>query len=252
MLRNFKTTGRCLLAWVMMCCIGLSGRWALAEEGDRYVGDLGLGGYQISRIAGTDAKPTLFPYIYGDYGHFYGRVDTFGYKAMPMGFGHLELSTRISFEGFRPTQSALSRRESPRLMGLGTFQETPWGGLFVYAFRDAVSGGSMLDVTYAAEFNWGRLTVYPELGLTRRSARYVQHLYGVTADQSQLAGVTAYAAGASTVPTAGWAMELPINDRYKWVGEVKRRWLDHSITQSPLVLHKTQDSVLLSLARVFP
>ena len=45
---------------------------------------------------------------------------------------------------------------------------------------------------------------------------------------------------------------MPINDRYKWVGEVKRRWLDHSITQSPLVLHKTQDSVLLSLARVFP
>jgi hypothetical protein len=35
------------------------------------------------------------------------------------------------------------------------------------------------------------------------------------------------------------------------VAEVKHRWLDGSITQSPLVLKKSQDSVLLSLARVY-
>jgi outer membrane protein len=96
------------------------------------------------------------------------------------------------------------------------------------------------------------LTVYPELGLTRRSNRYVQHLYGVSAEQAALGGVQSYVPGSSVVPNAGWAMEWPINDHYKWVAEVKRRWLDRSITQSPLVLHKTQDSVLLSLTRVYP
>jgi outer membrane protein len=64
-------------------------------------------------------------------------------------------------------------------------------------------------------------------------------------------GVGLYAPGGSNVPNAGWAMEYPINDHYKWVTEVKRRWLDASLTQSPLVVRKTQDSFLLSLNRVY-
>ena len=228
-----------------------AGLAAQAEEALSYRGDVGVGAYQISRVAGNDAKPTWFPYLYGDLGRWYARVDTFGYKAMPLGYGHVELSTRVSFEGYRPTQAALPRRDSPRLMGLGTFQETPWGGLFLYAFHDAASGGTMLDATYAAEFQWGAWTIYPELGWTRRSARYVQHLYGVSADQSTQTGLTPYAARVSSVPSAGWTLERPIGEHYKWVAEVKHRWLDGSITQSPLVLKKSQDSVLLSLARVY-
>jgi outer membrane protein len=220
-------------------------------EAARYSGDLGLGFYRLQRIAGAQGENTWFPYIYGDHGRWYGRVDTFGYKALPLGYGHLELSTRISFEGYRPLQPSLQSRSAPHLLGLGTFQETPWGGLFAYAFKDTLSGGYMLDATYAAEFHWGPLAIYPEVGITRRSASYVQHLYGVNAQQSQTSGVGVYVPGGSNVPNAGWAMEYPINDHYKWVTEVKRRWLDASMTQSPLVLRKTQDSFLLSLNRVY-
>ena len=220
-------------------------------QAPHYSGDLGLGFYRLLRIAGVYGENTWFPYIYGDYGRWYGRVDTFGYKAMPLGYGHLELSTRISFEGYRPIQPGLQKRGAPHLLGLGTFQETPWGGLFAYAFKDTVSGGHMLDFTYAAEFHLGRLAVYPEAGITRRSASYVQHLYGVNAQQAAASGVGIYAPGGSNVPNAGWAMEYPINDHYKWVGEVKRRWLDASMNQSPLVMRKTQDSFLLSLNRVY-
>jgi MipA family protein len=216
-----------------------------------YSGDLGVGFYRLLKIAGVYSENTWFPYIYGDYGNWYGRVDTFGYKAMPLGYGHIELSTRISFEGYRPFQRDLQRRSAPHLLGLGTFQETPWGGLFAYAYKDTVSGGYMLDATYAAEFHVGRLSIYPEAGITRRSASYVQHLYGVNAQQSAASGVAFYAPGGSNVPNAGWAMEYPVTDHYKWVTEVKRRWLDASMTQSPLVLRKTQDSVLLSLNRVY-
>jgi outer membrane protein len=221
------------------------------EESPHYTGDLGLGFYRLLRIAGVYGENTWFPYVYGDYGRWYGRVDTFGYKALPLGYGHLELSTRVSFEGYRPNQPGLQRRSAPHLLGLGTFQETPWGGLFAYAFKDIVSGGHMLDVTYAAEFHVGRWAVYPEAGITRRSASYVQHLYGVNARQSEASGVGFYAPGGSNVPNAGWAMEYPISDHYKWVTEVKRRWLDASLTQSPLVMRKVQDSFLLSLNRVY-
>jgi outer membrane protein len=222
-----------------------------AQEAWRYSGDVGLGVYRIDTIAGQNESSVMFPYLYGDWGPFYARVDTFGYKALPLGYGHLELSTRISFEGYRPTQAAWAKRSSPRLLGLGTFQETPVGGFFAYAFHDTVSGGAMLDTTYAAELDWGRLTLYPQLGLTRRSSAYVQHLYGVSPAQSDSAGVSPYQATASTVPNAGVAIEWSLSEHTKLAGEFKRRWLDHAQTASPMVFKKEQNSLLLAWVRTY-
>jgi outer membrane protein len=247
----FKYRMAAMILAVSALLVGGQVAFAQAPDQDAFKGDLGLGAYRIDNIAGAGEGAALFPYIYGDWGRWYGRVDTFGYKAVPMGYGHLELSTRISFEGYRPVQSGLGKRASPRLLGVGTFQETPVGGFFLYAFHDTVSGGAMLDATYAAEFQWRALTVYPELGLTRRSASYVQHLYGVSGAESALASVPAYMAGASTVPNAGWAMEWKLGGDYKWVGEFKRRWLDRGISQSPLVQKATQNSVLLAVVRAY-
>lgn len=241
-------------SWVTslgLLAIGLANFPAQAQPAGSYSGDAGLGVYRIDTPAGQPQSATVFPYLYGDWGSLYARVDTFGLKTMPMGYGHLELSARISFEGYHPVQSGLAARSSPRLLGLGTFQETPIGGFFLYGFHDMVSGGAMWDATYAAEFNVGHLTLYPQVGLTHRSQAYVQHLYGVSAAETGTSGVPAYQANASNIPNAGLAMEWVLDERYKLVGEVKRRWLDRAVTASPLVHRSTQNSVLLALTRTF-
>jgi MipA family protein len=216
------------------------------------VGDVGMAVYRTPQIAASTEKPTtVLPYVYADYGALYARVDTFGYKLTPMGAGHLELVTRLSFEGYQPTNSAIGKRERPKPIGVGTFQETPYGGFFAYAFHDASSGGSLLDASYAAELQFGGLHVYPQLGFERRDRKYVEALYGVSAAESARSGLTAYAANNSITPNAAVALEYPLFDSLKLTFQVRKKWLDKSINDSPLVNSKQQTSSFLAISQTF-
>jgi hypothetical protein len=83
------------------------------------------------------------PYVYGDWGRFFGRIDTFGVRTVPVGCGHLEVVARISTAGFDA--------DVPALRGL----------------RDR---GDPVPVA-----------LYPLLGIEYRSGAYVRHLYGIDA-----------------------------------------------------------------------
>jgi len=89
-----------------------------AQEEARLQGDMGLALHNspsITRSAGKDNA--IVPYIYADYGNFYSRVDTLGYKAMPLGNGHLEVATRVSVEGYRAADSNIGSRSKPVRVG---------------------------------------------------------------------------------------------------------------------------------------
>lgn len=169
---------------------------AHADEAPRFVGDLGAGVERTQASApGAPARTWALPYAYGDFGSLFVRADTFGAKLVPVGWGALELVARISTEGTDADGPGLAHRTNPRPVGLGTFQETPWGGVFADAFVDTVSGGSLLEASYAAELPLGPLTLYPQAGLVRRSARYDAHLFDVRA--------------ASATPVLQLSAELP-------------------------------------------
>ncbi len=236
----------------MLIAMALCATAAWSQAAPKLEGDIGRAAYRTPPVARTaDRSTVVLPYVYADYGAFYGRVDTFGYKATPLGKGHLELAARVSVEGYRPGDAAFGKRATPVPIGLGTFQETPYGAFFAYGFHDATSGGTLLDLSYAAEFSVGPLHVYPLAGIERRSARYVDHLYGVNAAEALRAGVAAYSPGASTTPSAGIALDYPVAERLKLTAQVRRRWLDRSITASPLVDAKAQTSGLVAIARSF-
>ncbi len=175
----------------------------------------------VTRTA--DKTNTVLPYLYADYGNFYARVNTFGYKAVPLGSGHLELAARVSVEGYRAADHGIGDRSTPVPVGLGTFQETSYGAFFLYGFHDTVSGGSLLDLMYAAEISAGPIEVYPQLGLERRSARYVQHLYGVSATEAAQSGLSSYAPGKAYSPYLGVALEYPLPDKLKLSLQVTNR-----------------------------
>lgn len=215
-------------------------------------GDLGLALYRTPPVTRTADRSTLaLPYVYAGYGAWYGRVDTFGYKALPTGQGHLELAARVSTEGYRPSDATLDKRATPRPVGLGSFQETSIGAFFLYAFRDTVSGGTLIDLSYAAELGLGPVQVYPQAGVERRSARYAQHLYGISAAEALRSGLARHEAGHSVTPNVAIAVDYPLGQELKFTGQIRRRWLDRSMTDSPLVNTKTQTSGFLALTRSF-
>lgn len=225
---------------------------AAAQTAERLQGDVGLGLYNTPAITRTvDKSTSVLPYLYADLGRFYARVNTFGYKAVPMGNGHVELAARVSFEGYRSADRGIGERSDPVPVGLGTFQETPYGAFFLYAFRDTVSGGTLLDLMYAAELSAGPFQLYPQLGMERRSARYVQHLYGVSATEATQSGLSRWAPGSAVSPYIALAAQWPLQADLNLTFQVTKKWLGRGLTDSPLVDSSSQTSGLLALTHVF-
>ena len=152
-----------LLLFALLYFFDLSG--ALSQtiesqsEGDlkeRIQGDIGVAVYYQNSLTHTGESSTqILPYAYFDYDRFFARIDTFGFKTIPIGMGYLEIVGRYNQEGFTPKSSPytlLNPRNLPVPLGLGTFQLTPYGAFFIYGFNDfnASKGGKMAEFTYAA------------------------------------------------------------------------------------------------------
>jgi outer membrane protein len=208
---------------------------AHADVAPHYVGDLGLGVERTQASApGASARTWALPYAYGDLGPLFVREDTFGAKLAPLGWGSLEVVGRVSTEGSDADGPGFAHRSNPRPVGLGTFQETPWGGVFVDAFVDTVSGGTLLEASYAAEVPAGPAALYPQAGLTRRSARYEAHLHDVRA--------------ASTTPVLQLSGELPIAGAWVALAHVQWEPFDDAVRASPRVDARSRTSALFALA----
>ena len=242
----FKLTGFLALLMGTAC--------AHAQD-EGFKGELGgMLTHSSAMVTGASASSSAMPYVYGDWGRFYGRVDTLGVRTLALGTGHLELATRISTEGFEARKTAypaLGDRRSPTPIGLGTFQRTPLGGLFAYLMHDPASGGQFAELSWAAKFMLGPVSVYPQMGLQYRSSDYVNHLYGVSVAQAAATGLTAYRADRSVVPQASLHMTLPLTGPWSLQVQARYRGLDSAIQNSPLVHAREQTSGLLALTRTW-
>ncbi len=208
---------------------------ARAGDAPRWIGDLGIGVERTQASApGAAARTWVLPYAYGDLGRLFVREDTFGAKLVPVGWGALELVGRVDTEGADADGPGLAHRRNPRPVGLGTFQETPWGGVFADAFVDTVSGGTLLEASYAAELPVGPLTLYPQAGIARRSARYNAHLHDVHA--------------ASTTPVLQLSGELPLAGAWVVLAHLQWEPFDRALRASPRVDARSRASALLALA----
>jgi outer membrane protein len=223
---------------------------------DKLVGDVGgavYGTQSVIRSKGNDTR--VLPYGFFDYDRFFARIDTLGVKTLPMGYGYLELVGRVSQDGWRADTAALSGltdRKTPIPLGVGTFQQTPYGAFIVNAFVDAnKSHGALFEATYAAEFKLGPVSFYPQVGVEHRTAKYANYLYGVSAAESVASGYAAYSAGASTTPVLALLADVPLNESWVVNLQLRRKWLDSAVTNSPLVGRKTQDMAFVALSYRF-
>ena len=222
----------------------------------KLTGDVGAAAYSTQSVIRSKGNETTFlPYLFADYGRFFARVDTFGFKAVPVGNGYLEIIGRISQDGWRANTAALSGlkdRKTPLPVGVGTFQQTPYGAFVVNAFVDAgASKGSLLEATYMAEIKLGSLSLYPMLGVERRSAKYANYLYGVTPAESLASGYAVYNAGSTVTPVVGLAADYLMTENWVVNMQLRRKWLDSSVTNSPLVVRQTQDMGYVGLSYRF-
>jgi outer membrane protein len=229
---------------------------AFADEVFQYRLQGDVGGFITaaqSPIRADTMRPLLLPYAYIDYGRAFVRIDTFGIKTLPLGYGHLELVGRIKFDGFQtdnnPLLKGIGSRQNSVPVGLGSFQLTPIGGFFLYAFRDENrSKGDMYEATYATEFNLGKLTLYPQIEIEHFSRDYTQYFYGVSAFEAAGSGYSAYKPMAATNTALSVVLEFPLSEGWITQFYLQRKRLDSTISDSPLVDTKYLSNAYVNVA----
>lgn len=218
---------------------------------DRFTGEIGgMVSNSQSILNGAKSTTSVLPYAYGEIGHFFARVDTLGFKAMPLGAGNLELALRVTSEGFKSAKTAhpaADDRSTPMPIGIGTFQRTAMGGLFAYAMYEPQSAGQFGEFNWAGQLEMGTVKLYPQLGVQYRSADYVRHLYGISTAQASATGLAVYQPGASFTPMVSLQASVPMTGPWALQLQTRYRHLDKAIADSPLVNRSSQVSGFAAL-----
>lgn len=209
-----------------------------AALADGYTGDLGLGVYSRQGVYhGEKTQTDVLPYVYGEWGNFFGRVDTFGYRIMPMGHGFLEVSARImqdEMDSSRLKRAGVEARDNSRLVGFSTFQHTPIGAVSLSLMQDVGdSKGQVLDMSWIGAWkpvSW--LSIYPEIGLEVMTRKYTDYYYGVEAGEG---GFSAYGPSLALNPYFAIHTSSPIAENWKLAVTVRNKALDEEISNSPIV-----------------
>ncbi len=229
---------------------------AAAEFPLRIDGDIGLGGYYTRSILRGKSEPAaVLPYGYFDYGRAFVRIDTFGIKTVPMGYGHLELVGRVTLDGFKADTASLqglTDRKDSIPLGIGTFQETPIGGFFVNAFHDVnKSRGNLFEAIYVGELKSSRFVFYPQAGAEYLSGQYVSYYYGVSAAESAASRYAAYQSGGAFNPFLAVLVDTTLTKDYHLNFYLRHKWLAGAVSDSPIVGRKNMDTAFISLSYRF-
>ena len=224
---------------------------------DHIVGDIGVAVYTSNLHIGTEGTQSLvLPYAFFDYERFFVRIDEVGIKTFKMGYGYLEVIGKINLDSYKvksPINGASINRSDPIPLGIGTFQETPIGGIFLNAYHDfGKSKGALYEFLYFAELEtYKKVVVYPQVGVERQSSQYANYYYGISPGESNLTGYNAYTAPATTNLLAGLMVEIPVIDNWYINIYGKRKWMGNGVNNSPVMNRSFQDNIFAALAYRF-
>lgn len=218
-------------------------------------GDIGMGVNYKSEIGHSNSSPErAIPYANFDYGRLFARVDTFGIKLTPMGYGDLELVTRVIDDGYTPSSinGNLNARQSSVPIGLGTLQITPIGGILFNVFHDAnKSKGNLIDLILGEELKTEYVVLYPQIGAEYRSHQYVNYFYGVSSQEAAVIHSASYLPGSATNLFIDLLAEVKISGCWYLDVNLRKTWLDSVISTSPLVDRRSNVSGLLAVSYRF-
>lgn len=184
-----------------------------------FTGDVGLGvSWTLPAVRGARERVDPMPYLDIESGRLFGRVDTFGVKTLAIGDGTLDVVGQYRTDGY--SGAGLTRRPDSTPLGIGTLQITPWGGVLVNVLHDfGPSHGQIFEASYFPEFDFGRLSLNPEIGLEWQSANYTRYYFG--------AGNVA-----ATNPVAGLLAQFQLDGPWSVTAYARATWLESSVRRA--------------------
>ncbi len=128
---------------------------------------------------------------------------------------------------------------------------TPFGGIGLNALHDfGKSGGTVVQARYLAELPFGRVTVYPELGIEFQDKAYTSYYYGTSGADAEATGKSYHPSSARN-QFAGIMIETKLTEHVYANAYFRQTIFDDTISRSPLVINQCRSSLLLALAYRF-
>lgn len=204
---------------------------------DGYKGDLGLGVFsRQGTYKGESTQTSVLPFVWGQWGRFFGRVDTFGVEVLPFGYGHLEIGTRVLLDGMDSEtlkNAGVRERRHSRPFGFSSFQRTPLGAVSLALMRDlGDSKGWIADASWIGRIEaapW--LKIYPEVGLEMLSEKYTAYYFGTYEGEG---GFAAHTPGRAFNPYVAIHTSSPLSGHWNLAFTLRNKALDEGIGKSPL------------------
>jgi len=220
---------------------------AVHAADNAFAGDVGIGAtYVQPHLRGEKSPVDPIPFLNGDAGAFFARIDAFGVKTSPLGHGSLEVIGQYREDGYTPPGER--RRSSAVPIGLGTLQITPIGAFELRSMHDfGKSHGNLLQARYLAEVPLGRLNLYPEAGVEYQDSGYTRYYFG----SSGSGGAPRFRPHGALNPYVGMFAELHIAGNWYANAYYRRGFLDDAVSASPLVTRRAWNSALLAVSYRF-
>jgi len=192
-----------------------------ADPAPLFTGDVGLGvSWTQPAPRGARLRVDPIPYLDIESGPLFVRLDTAGVKTVKLGDGTLDFVGQYRTDGYSST--SLGHRPDSIPLGLGTLQITPWGGILINALHDfGPSHGQLFEASYFPEFNLGRLSLNPEVGLEWQSANYTRYYFDFGAN-----GV------AATNPVAGLLAQFQLDGPWYLTAYARASWIDAKLRRA--------------------
>lgn len=151
-------------------------------------------------------------------------------------------------------RNLLEDRDSGVDMGLSASWRGAAGQFELTAKGDVTgnSDGYELAAKYGYEFEVGRGSLTPGIGVSYLSKDMANYYYGTLEDEVAR-GVVDYKPGAVTIPKVGLTYTHPMGDRWQFVSAFQYKFLPGDISDSPLLEDDTEGeaSVMFGISRNF-
>jgi outer membrane protein len=221
----------------------------LGSPGSAGVGAVALFGASPYRDGGTrlDLQPL---YLYeGE--RLFLRSDRIGIKFAPDRGHRLELLLQRRTDGFPrdtlpPVLEGMSARPQGLDLALAWRADGPGGQWYAQFGHDVgrASRGSELALGWHGRFDAGRWALQPALGLTRRSARLNDHLFGVRPEEATVLR-PAYKAGDGVDLWAALFATYAASERWRLFGGMILNQPSAAVRASPLAEDRMQPALAL-------
>ena len=211
---------------------------AMADELELYAGLGALINDSILEGEPTDIDP--IPLIALEKGRLsFSTLDGIGFRLLKTSRASLELNLEYEALDFDSDNRALESIEEPNsiaALSLAYQRNYAFSYLRTEIGRD-VSGnhnGWQAMLTLGVEFPLGKGELEANLSAQYQTSEWVNHFYGVSADDSTDA-VAAYRAGKSINYQTVWFYEYPLNSRWIWLNGLLYTQLGEGVRRSSIV-----------------